>query len=463
MSGKTAIKSIVLTMLILLSFWQIERLWFENNSSHSFFYSIPRKTAAEQALQELILEPDHIALYRGETKGEYYAVDSAGIVFGSLVKDVGRVIRQLAQMTPLKEYPYENLFDKPHILYHFSMPISEAVVSRIAQVAPAAEAGEISTMALVPAGLAENNLLLLFFDENTELVKGFSILKSSLSDENEVFFAYISNPSAAGGTLLLSAKQRGLTAFQGEALLPAQNQNYILPQEWRREPAFLTEVSGQQKIDVEKLSDYIFFYIKNPRILWNIQEEERVRFGDSSVLTQYDPKGIFTYRFVQQVDQAQAELSAGEALKRAFEFMRRDHLLSSQEFKLADYRQEGEQHIFRFDYYFRGHRLVWKEEMTEYYGATTPMEIIVEREQVVFYRRLLLQAEELLQQGVRFQVNYEEVLNRFYQTHDKAVVKSLALAYFVEGEAIRLGWAVKTSEGEWIYSLNGEEGNDELE
>ena len=83
MSGKTAIKSMTLAVLILVSLLQIERLWFEN---HGLFSSAVQKQTAEQALQDLIMEPEYIALHKGEIKGEYHVLDSAGILFSSILK-----------------------------------------------------------------------------------------------------------------------------------------------------------------------------------------------------------------------------------------------------------------------------------------------------------------------------------------------------------------------------------------
>ena len=454
MSGKTAIKSMILAMLILLSLLQIERLWFEN---HGLFSSAVPKQTAEQALQELVMEPEYIALYKGETKGEYHVIDSAGILFGSILKDTGRIIRQLQKMSVISHYDYQALFEQPHILYHFSVPISAEVLARIAQIKMPKEAAAITGMALVPAGLAENRFLMLFFDEDAALVKGFAVLKNDLSDENEVFSRYIGG-QASGGDLRLSARQQGLADFRGEVLLPAPKQNYILPQEWKWEAPYLLETDGQVSIDTDKLSEYLFFFVKNPRILWNILEEKRVRYGDSSALLEYNTKGIFTYRVAQAAEGGDAVLEAGEALKKVNSFMNKDSLLSNQEIKLAAYHSENGQHHFYFHYYFRGHRLIWNEKMAEHYGVKYPLEVVVDGEQVVLYKRLLIQSEALLQQGVRFRVNYEEVLNRFYQTHDQAVIRDLFLAYFAGKGDVRLGWVIETAEGEFLYSLKPEGG-----
>ena len=449
MSGKTAIKSMTLAVLILVSLLQIERLWFEN---HGLFSSAVQKQTAEQALQDLIMEPEYIALHKGEIKGEYHVLDSAGILFSSILKDTGRVIRQLEKMSVINQYDYPVLFEQPHILYHFSVPISAETIGRIAQIKMPKEAAEITGMALVPAGLAENRFLLLFFDKDATLVKGFSVLKNDLSDENEVFSRYISGQVSAGN-LRLSAKQQGLADFAGEVLLPAPKQNYILPQEWKWEAPYLLEADGRLMIDTDRLSEYIFFFVKNPRILWSILEAERARYGDSSTLVEYNTKGIFTYRLAQAVEKKSEALPAGEALKKAVNFMNKDSLLSTQEIKLSAYQAEDGRHHFYFDYYFRGHRLIWNEEMTEHYGVKYPLEVAVEGEQVTLYKRLLLQPEVLLQQGVRFQANYEEVLNRFYQTHDQAVIRDLSLAYFAEKSGVRLGWVIDTDGGEFLYSL----------
>ena len=454
MSGKTAIKSMTLAMLILISLLQIERLWFEN---HGLFSAAMPKQTTDQALQELIMEPEYIALYSGESKGEYQVLDSAGIVFSSILKDTGRVIRQLQKMTVLSQYEYGELFARPHILYHFSVPLSAQTLGRIAQTKLPKQAKAITGMALVPAGLAENRFLLLFFDEDTTLVKGFSVLKNELSDENEVFSRYIDSQAGAGN-LRLSAKQQGLADFAGEVLLPAPKQSYILPQEWEWEASYLLENNGRFTIDTEGLSEYIFFFAKNPRILWSISETDRVRYGDSSTLFEYNTKGIFTYRVAQTPEQSGADLPAGEALKKANGFMNKDSLLSNQEIKLAAYQAEEGRHHFYFDYYFRGHRLIWNEEMRKHYGVEYPLEIVLDGEQVVLYKRLLLQPEVLLQQGVRFQANYEEVLNRFYQTQEQAVIRNLFLAYFADKSNVRLGWVIDTADGEFLYSLTPQGG-----
>ena len=452
MKSKIAIKSIVLAVLILLSILQIEKLWFENNSNHSFFRYVPQKQGAEIALQGLILEPEYIAIYQGENKGEYYELDGAGILFNAILKDSGKLIRRLAQMQEV-EVKYSQLFEKPHILCRFSIPMESERIGQIAKSRKAREDFPIYSMAIVPAGLEESNFMLLFFSEDSDQALGYSVSKADVQDENEVFTQYIGNKALIGETLLLSAMQQGLSGFTGEVLLPAQKQNYILPQEWSREVAFINRSVQPAKIETEKLTEYLFAFVKNPKILWNITEQERVRYGDSSILMDYNQQGVFLYQYVQEVDNSADDITIGEALQKTLHFLEKDHLLANQEIKLAHYEGSDRRHHFFFDYYFRGRPLIWNEELQSEYSMPYPMEIVIEKDQVLLYRRVLLQSDYLLQQGSRFQVNYEDVLNAYYQKQDREKVKDLYLGYFAEGNRIRLGWVLETAEELFLYPL----------
>lgn len=461
MKSKIAIKSIVLAMLILLSILQIEKLWFENSSSHGFFTYIPQKQKEVLALQELILEPEYIAVYQAKNKGEYFMLDSAGILFNAVLKDGGKLIRRLPQMQTTA-YQYLDLFEKPHILCQFAVPITSRIIEQIAQ-KNSGSALAIKSMVIVPADLEESYFRLLFFNEDLTQMLGFAISKSEMQDENEVFAQYISNQAMVGDNLLLSSKQQELPGFVGEVLLPSQNQNYILPQEWSQELAFIDSGSAGEKIDKDKLAEYLFAYVKNPNILWNILEEERVRYGDSSVLLEYNSRGRLRYQFIQALPEESENLPAGEALTRALDFLKKDSLLSNQEIRLADYSHANNQHHFYFNYYFRGHPLVWGKDYVENYQMEYPMEVVVEKEKVVLYQRILLQSDYLLQQGSRFKVNYQEALNQFYQKQHRDKVKSLYLGYFVEQNQIQLGWVVETEKEQFLYPLHSEVARNELE
>lgn len=464
MRSKIAIKSIILAVLILLSILQVEKLWFENNSSHSFFSYVPKKQEWEIALQEIILEPKYIAVYHSENKGEYYELDMAGILFNSILKDSGKLIRRLPRMTK-ESYRYEDLFSKPHILFRFSVPISGDLIGQIAHSKEDSESFRLQSMAIVPAGLEESKFMLLFFSEDGDRSLAYSVAKTELQEENEVFSQYIGNKAMAGEKLLLSAKYQELSGFAGEVLLPEKKQQYILPREWKKEFAFLGGNSGSTTIDTGKLSEYLFAFVKNPKILWNITEEERVRYGDSSVLMEYTTQGVFTYRFIpwQETAKNTEERMTGDALNKAINFLEKDNLLSNQEIKLSAYRNEKGKHYFYFDYYFRGHPLIWKSEGKDLEQMKYPMEVVVEKDQVVMYRRVLLQSDYLLQQGTRFRVNYEDVLNAYYQKQDRAKVKDLYLGYVAKGKQIELNWVLETAQEQFIYPLNMEAGVNELE
>lgn len=457
MKGKIAIKSVLLIILILLSILQIEKLWFEDYSNHSFFRLFAQKNNPEAAFQELIFEPEYIAVYSAGELGEYRQLDSESILFQAIHKDTGKFMRQLPQMGRIERYQYAQLYNRPHILCSFPSGISKNLLLKLAQKPQDEKDSEIINMAVLPADLEESHFGILFFDENAELSVGFSIAKTVVTDENEVFYQFIKNSGNIGDTLLYSAKQQELSAFAGEVLLPSQKQDYILPREWKREFSFLQQ--EQTKIDTESLKDYLFPYSKNPKILWNIEEENRVRYGDSSVMMEYNLDGLFQYRYIQALAAGKKDIPAGEALKVVDDFMGKDVRLAMQETKLADYRYQDGRHYFYYQYYFRGHPLIWGEDTAEKYQMPYPMEFVVEKDMVVSYRRVLLEAD-LLQQGTRFRVNYQDALNLFYQGNEQEKIVRLDLAYYFDKGKMKLGWLVETKEKQLIYPLKVEEANE---
>lgn len=459
MKSKIAIKSIVLGILIILSIVQIEKLWFEKNSNHGFFPYIPQKQVANRDLEDLMIEPAYIAIYQGKTKGEYYLLDAAGIFFNGILKDASKLIRHLPRMTAI-DYQYQDLYSRPHILCQLSLPIESQVLAKIAKQGRV-DPGQVKTMVILPAGLEETYFRLLFFDQNNHLLMGLASAKADLADENEVFGQYISNQEILGDSLLLSAKGQALPGFGREILLPSPQANYILPLEWVQEFAFIDHPGG--KVDIKGLEEFFYAYVKNPKILWNIVEDHRIRYGDSSILMEYTTEGMFSYQYIQALDQKGPSLAAGPALEKALAFFNQDSLLAGQEFKLAKYVHQDKRHYFYFDYYFRGYPFIWDQAYQKTYQMQYPMQVVVEQDQVVEYRRLLLQDDYLLQQGSRFQVNYEEALNRFYQDHDRDMLANLYLGYYHQDNNIQLGWVVETEGDQFLYQLDLGAKNYELE
>lgn len=443
MKIKIGIKFIILIILIMFSIFQIERLWFEENASHSFFRYVPQGKVINPA-EEVLLEPQFIALYSGETKGKYLLPDSAGVLFHSIQKDTRRLLRQLPEMTEISGFPYENLFQTPHILFELSFSISSEILSRISQ-QERVEEGEATQMVLVPASLETPHFSVLFYDDQSVLLKGFRIAANRVADENEVFTGYLQRKRTSVETTLFSAKEQGIEIFEREVLLPTDKQNFILPQEREIRPAYLTDKDGKKKIETDKLSEFLFFYVKNPKILWNLEEEDQVRYGDSSVILQYDKRGIFQYTMLTE-SKEEEDLSMSEAYRIGVEFLKKDYLLSEQEYKLRGYDWKDGHHHFYFDYYFRGYPMIWSEKRMQAYGTSYPMELVVGKDEVVRYRRLLLQKDHLLQQGNLFQLQYKEALNRFFQKYPTDKIKKMQLCYFEEEEQMHFGWEIMSDE-----------------
>lgn len=460
MKIKLAVKSIVLMLLIVLSILQVEKLWFENSSNRSFFNMIPQRKASYPAVEDLVLEPKQIAIYRAGNKGEYRVLDTAGILHNSVLKDTGKLIKQLPQMQRLNKYEYEDLYNRPHILYQLAVPISVQLLYQVAESKGEKEEENITSMAVLPAGLEESRFGILFFNARSELAAGFTIPKSEFTDENNIFAQYINSQLSAKETLLLSAKQQGINVFQAEVLLPSPKQDFILPVEWKPDLPFLQ--GDGEKIDKEKLEGFLFSFTKNPKILWNIEEKDRIRYGDSTILMEYNNKGAFRYHYIQPTENPE-KISLNEALQISADFMTKDVYIGSQELKLAAYEVKEEGYELWYDYYYRGYPLLWDENLKNRYGTDYPLKVEVVGKQVTKYERVLLGSERLLLQGSRFQVNYEEVLNQFFQKNEKSQIKSLSLGYFGQDNKIVLGWIIETEQNRYFYALPQEGISHELE
>lgn len=462
MKVKIVIKSIILIALIIASILQIEKLWFGNNSDHGFFHSIPQRKSQYSAYQELILEPEAVCIYRAKNKGEYRLLDAESILYNSLLKDTGKLMRQLPKMQIMENYLYDDLFHRPHILYRLAFPVSKQLIYQVAEQSSRTDDSFISSMAIIPAELEESRFGILFFDDKAQLVVGFSVPKTDVADENDVFSQYVAGQTSGSEAILLSAKIQGLTDMTDEVLLPSPKQNYILPLEWKTESEFLIHREEQTTIDRAELENYLFSFAKNPKILWSIQDSTESRYGDSSILMSYNTDGVFEYHTIQPVEKHET-MSSGQALSIAMEFMNKDNLSAGQEMHLAKTERLKDQIIFYFDYYYRGYRLFWDDALKEHYGVSHPLIITVEGGEVTCYQRVLLKPDNLLEQGSRFQVNYEKVLNRFFQDKESGKIKDLYLGYYIRSGKIKLGWIIETTEKKVCYPLEVEVAANELE
>lgn len=450
---RNGFKFIILVGLIGLSVFQIGKLWFGTETNHSFFSNALSEIEGTTNRQttEVFFEPEYMALYKADVKGEYAIVDYSQLQYTTMREDTLGLLSGLlnGRMMMPEEIEKLTVLERVHFYYRLPFALSLNQLAADLMVIRSKKDITFTEMIILPASLEEKEVEVYFLNQDSKLLVGYVIDKNEVKKVNQALYDYLTNESVGQEGRLMSTRQLALSRLRGEILVPNKDRVFTIPKRLTIKRHFIND----KGLDERAFTEFVGNFSKNPRLLWNTSTSDQLRQGDNDLVMTYQADGLFTYRRIH-LGESQSTLTAAKAYRRVKEFLKKDSLLTNQEYRLSDYYHNGDSHHFYFNYYYRGIPL--------YNSEAYVMEVVVTGDQVTQYRRLLLVTDELLQPAPRFRVDYNLALNRFYAKNNQRV-NDLYLSYSVEDDKLSLAWVIKGKDYDWVYRLKEGSDSGELE
>jgi len=452
-------KNVLLFVLIIISIYQTSILWFDYPSDRNFFYSIIDDDSSfivdESVINYELFYPEEVSVYEG-TQGTYqkkklnenndYTLVSDGVLLIQTAFNIG---------LPINETIYQKqLWEKPHLLFKMPYTLSEELLINNLSVDSSwlTPAMEIDYIYVYPANFVDSYITVYFADKGLANRFGCTIPIEQSKQLNTSLKRYMEQDEDTEELIYISTKKTQLEIFNDERLLPDKGQNFDLLKNLYGDMYFY---EGEQR-STELVKSFVEYFFLNPENTWSIENQKEIRYGDSEAIVSYNSKGLFVYELIEELNGKKVNLNkAYETYKL---FLEKDTTLSQIEYRLTEYKIFEEKIIFYFDYYHRGIPIIFDSIKSEY-NINYPMELTVQGNTVIEYKRLLWKSQEVISQGNQFEVSFNKPIDDLLSEYPDADLKitDMYLAYHI----INL---VDGAYLQWVIELdNGKRGFYELE
>ncbi len=444
-------KTLVLSILVLTSIYQIAMLWFDYPSDRNFFLSIidTETSFGDSNINGSyeLFYPSKLATFY-QTNGNYIfknfdnqTNNMADSMF-EIVKQALETGESSSGFVAMKE-----LWSGQHIMLEMPFVINKKVLEENMKINSIwfKDSMAFDRVYIYPGEFTDDYMKLVFADKSLEKRFSCQILVSNIKQLNDMVLGYIKENHGLDEIRYISTKQREINRFANDILLPASSQSFDLTQTIYGERYFY----GDNKRDMDSLENYVDYFFLNPEIAWSTANKDEVRYGDLEVVVSYNKDGLLTYSFIDEIENRETDL--GSAYKAALKFMEKDTILNQTEFDLVNYNQTDDEVTFYFDYGYRGVPILFNNLEGDL-GISHPMEISVTGNTVISYKRLLWKTEEVLIQGDPFEILYQRLLDRIVPEIGEEKIEDMYIAYYSENidDGAYLKWVVRLSDGKGL-------------
>lgn len=425
-------------------------LWFDPVSDRNFFY-----TFLESAKFRIVsvggdndsgyrISPQFIGAYLGASDKDYTLVyPDTNVVDYNKVYETGlEVAKKAVAEGEAVEVgaDMQVTWSQPNIFYNYGFPLTKDILQSTLsfEISQMDKLERIDGIGIIPGTDLEQSVLVYIVGGDRIAV--YELEKSAVKQENDALNNYLDLLGSASSVGYVSTAKNDIDFFNHNVIIPLPGELLVYERGLRLKPAFIVEGAFQMEI----LEDFVDGFLVNPAVKWTIENTDTIQYGDDKALIAYSKDGVFEYNSVKSADTRQ--VSFGETLDVAAQFITRDEGLALQDYVLAGYEEEDGVTVFFYSYLYNNIPLNFDEGYLEGLGLVAPMEVRVSKGQVIQYKRLVMEHISRVMGMAALNSRFETTLDRFLDM--KPVVagelQDMYLAYDVMGDGTtEIAWVIE--------------------
>lgn len=457
---RTIVKSFMLFVLIIISFYQTSMLWFDELSNRNFFYSINdySDTATNKIEQSNVslISPTDVALYFNDANKEFIAL-KRNLDYDTLYAETLKILRNSLKIEKsFSDINAEELWTNRGIFIKLSFPLGlDQIYQDLGvQVPSNLPTIKVDQLVICPAyDLQKSSLSVYFVDETNKVIKGMEVNKSVVQESNNILISYIELYQDKTSGISISTARDSIPYFMKNVFVPISSGNEYFNTEITLRKSFIKA----DTIETAAFERYANNYFVNPDVKSVLKKESSIKYYDEKISVQYNKNGVLEYtNSTYNSNRTKAGLL--DALSIANQFYSKDSLIGQQEYYLEGYTAENNETTFYYRYAMFGLPLSLSSEILRGSDMAYPLEVTVANGVVKRYRRLVLENQAIQDQGVPVPFSLEEALDRFVsmyrESYDKdPQIDDMFLGYYWDApeNMLKLKWIV--IEGDKTFNL----------
>lgn len=463
-------KTIILVFLILTSFYQTAKLWFDDFSSYNFFMNklfVNKKEQYNELSKKSVIfklfQPLMIAIYQPES--EYFSyINKADNKYINLLYQNLQLLQEVFKYKDEVKGPYlfkhdhwNDLWQKNAMFMKIPYDISVSnLLEDLSMDGNNEDEFEFNYIVLIPSKDKEASIVCYLINTKTSMAK--KIITKNSNKVNEVIqileqVAKTSNKSyQASKKINIAAEKFSENVFiHSYRFIPMiqYNLNISIP--------FLNQ---SHQLEEKKLKKYMKQFFINPEFTYDVSKVT-ITDGNEDIYVKYnEEKSIIEYKNNVVKNYEKQNVSINEGYKKAVVMLQKDEYLNkSLDWFLAGYKEKKDNIEYYFDYKITDneeeYNIVLSNELKKKLDMEYPIKIVVSRGEVITYKRWVIDIGAYSYNSRNFQYDARVILDKFYETYPNHTlpIADMFLGYYISdiNNQVPLQWIIKSDK---IYPIN---------
>lgn len=446
------LKNVTIIFLCVLAVYQTSMLWFDNISSHNFFYTLfaaSNKSNLYDIEYDFTVPRDIIVGFGNENFNKLL-ISKDGRRLNDKIYECMKYMAANGEYIDKKEVDWNEILKSKSVIcyYDINIQMSSYIKSMGGKSVQtfSNKLSDFDIIAIVPARTTGEYLKSYFINSDSNTAAIFSYKKNKASDN--LYSAIEEVQKQPNNINYISTYQSGFSMFRDNIFLPQSANKDILYRPFK--PINLLDKDNFTLQDIE--NTYIDNFFENPMAKWSRKDENGVfTFSDENIVVKYYPSGLLEYNNYTLNVNNNKDISFEAAFNSAFELIRQDRTLSQEEIYVSKAEHSNNIWTFGFNYYYNNFPIIMANELKQSLGIDNMIEIKVENGMAISYKRYIFEAEPLNTDKV-VSINFSTILDTILSNKPNEIVDDMFLSYVLNGNDnyLDLKWIVDTSSKTYI-------------
>lgn len=442
-------KNFIITFLIFLAIYQTTGLWFENFSTHSFFYLINNKSGDTNIQKDTLYLTESILINTGNNKfiRKYNNISNSD--YKKIFDEAIYLCIKNGDFSYIEKFDIKEVLNNRSIIYTYSFNMKGEDMSKIFNIKSnhLSKIKQFDSIIIQPIMDDKYNLKTIFLSSETlnayELKTSKDILSQNLFNTINEF-----NTLDTKEFYYISSEESGISLFNNNQFLPkAKGESFNINKIVANSP--LEKDGGILLSESEK---YVDVFFDNPITKSSSFINNTYTYNDENVIVKYYPDGVLEYvKYKSNISINRQDSPYNIAIQ----FLANDTNIKN-EYYLKGYKIDENKIIFYFDYKINNFPIVLSEDKKASTGMESMIEVTVEDNIVSKYKRLIY--DFVVEDSyVTVEKSFIEAIDNFLVNIDKSNtnIDEMKLVYKFDNidEPININWLINLENEDYFESV----------
>lgn len=454
---KNIMKNFIITFFVILAVYQTTRLWFEDFSSHSLFYSIISDESKNNTKSEIYFTLSDIIINTGNNR---FVCKQNDIYTSDFKKVFDRaVITTLELGNFVKDFyvDWSDVFNNKCILYQYSYNIDSNSAKKLFGI----KSNNISKMdmefdaiVITPDINVSEKLSVMFVNTQSFKAFEFEIKKHDIVEET---YNTINNFNIDNNDFYyISSVQNGFNIFKKNVMIPRWSGSSIA----YRPIKMINEFNSAGGVLLTTLEKNVDIFFDNPAAKWTSTVNDVYTYSDENTVVKYYTNGVMEYSNYKINNDKNKNDSFYEDYCAAIAFLEKDTNIKN-EYYLKNYSFEDDKMVFYFDYKVNDFPIILSEEIKNDISMQSMIEVTVSSQRVIRYKRYVYSFEISEDKSNFAEVDFVDAVDLVFANigNNNILIDDIKFGYNIEkgAEYLNLNWFIKIDDKLYIKSTVKEE------